>query len=291
MTARGADGGIRHLFRIMGAAPGRPRRIVLMSAMAALAAGCNATTGSDEGFEHAGSDAPVAAPEVADYHVGEPYEVAGRWYHPKEEPGYDSVGKASWYGQDFHGRRTASGEVYDMNALSAAHPTLPIPTYARVTNLDNDRSVVVRINDRGPFAHDREIDVSRRAAQLLDFTGNGTADVRVQYVGAAPRDGEKGWLTTTVRQDGDSATPTMIASRDVGTGAPEADGEAADPAPMPNARPMAGGASSRAGGDGARTALGLAPGFAPEPRTNVVAETFALFDSDGREHAGRAEYR
>jgi hypothetical protein len=84
------------------------------------------------------------------YRVGEPYEIAGTWYYPREEKSYNRVGKASWYGELFHGRRTANGEIYDMDRLSAAHPTLPLPSYARVTNLNNGRSVVVRVNDRGP---------------------------------------------------------------------------------------------------------------------------------------------
>lgn len=91
--------------------------------------------------------------------VGKPYKIAGRWYHPKEDPDYVGVGLASWYGDAFHGRKTANGEVYDMNMLSAAHPTMPLPSYARVTNYSNNRSVIVRVNDRGPFAHGREIDL------------------------------------------------------------------------------------------------------------------------------------
>lgn len=124
------------------------------------------------------------------YKVGSPYKIGGRTYRPAEQPGYDRVGVASWYGELFHGRYTANGEVYDMNALTAAHPTLPIPTYARVTNLQNNRSIVVRVNDRGPYAHDRIIDMSRRSAQALGFQRNGTAKVRVQYMGRAPLNGD-----------------------------------------------------------------------------------------------------
>lgn len=123
------------------------------------------------------------------YKVGTPYKIGGRTYRPSEQPAYNRVGVASWYGEMFHGRYTANGEIYDMNALTAAHPTLPIPTYARVTNLQNGRSIVVRVNDRGPYAHDRIIDMSRRSAQALDFQRNGTARVRVQYMGRAPLDG------------------------------------------------------------------------------------------------------
>lgn len=146
------------------------------------------------------------------YKVGTPYRVAGRWYHPKEDLDYDEVGLASWYGSDFHGRRTANGEIFDMTSLSAAHPTLPLPTYARVTNLENGRSVVVRVNDRGPFAHNRLIDLSHRTADVLGFKGQGTAKVRVQYVGIAPLEGNDGqWLTTTVRNDGEPVGPVMLA--------------------------------------------------------------------------------
>ena len=94
------------------------------------------------------------------YKVGRPYHVAGRWYHPRENPNYDRVGTASWYGTAFHGRRTSNGEIYDMYALTAGHPTLPMPSYAYVTNLQNGRTVLVRVNDRGPYAKDRLIDLS-----------------------------------------------------------------------------------------------------------------------------------
>lgn len=123
------------------------------------------------------------------YKVGNPYQIAGRWYTPREDRNYDRVGVASWYGELFHGRYTANGEIYDMNALTAAHPTLPLPTYARVTNIQNRRSIVVRVNDRGPYASNRIIDMSRRSAQALGFQRNGTARVRVQYLGLAPLDG------------------------------------------------------------------------------------------------------
>lgn len=119
------------------------------------------------------------------YKVGAPYKVGGRWYYPKEDYGYDRKGIASWYGDKFHGRRTANGERFDMNLLSAAHPTLPMPWLVRVTNLENGRSVVVRVNDRGPFARGRLIDLSRRAAEVLGFRKKGVARVRVQALGPA----------------------------------------------------------------------------------------------------------
>ncbi|MBL4667254.1 MAG: septal ring lytic transglycosylase RlpA family protein [Sneathiella sp.] len=112
--------------------------------------------------------------------VGKPYQIKGLWYYPKVDPGYNKTGIASWYGDPFHGRKTANGETYDMNLMTAAHKTLPMPTEVRVTNLENGRSIVVTVNDRGPFVHGRIIDLSRRAAQLLGVIQKGTARVRVE---------------------------------------------------------------------------------------------------------------
>ncbi|MFC2953159.1 septal ring lytic transglycosylase RlpA family protein [Marinicaulis aureus] len=120
------------------------------------------------------------------YKVGKPYKVKGKTYYPAEDPNYSKVGVASWYGSQFHGRLTANGEIFDMNRLSAAHTTLPLPSMVEVTNLENGRSVVVRLNDRGPFVGDRIIDMSREAARELGFEEQGTARVRVRYAGRAP---------------------------------------------------------------------------------------------------------
>ncbi|MGE0742930.1 MAG: septal ring lytic transglycosylase RlpA family protein [Hyphomonadaceae bacterium] len=119
--------------------------------------------------------------------VGPPYEAAGRWYVPTPEPGYAQTGVASWYGPTFHGQRTASGETFDQEALTAAHPTLPIPSLVQVTNLENGREIIVRVNDRGPFVGDRLIDLSRRGAEVLGFEREGQARVHVRYLGPAPR--------------------------------------------------------------------------------------------------------
>lgn len=119
--------------------------------------------------------------------VGAPYQVNGRWYAPAAEPGYAETGKASWYGDDFHGKPTANGEKFDKTALTAAHPTLPIPSLVQVTNLENGREVIVRVNDRGPFVQGRLIDVSHAAADVLGFTANGSARVHVRYLGPAPK--------------------------------------------------------------------------------------------------------
>jgi rare lipoprotein A (peptidoglycan hydrolase) len=124
------------------------------------------------------------------YKLGDPYLAGGKWYVPVNDKSYDEVGLASWYGDFFHGRRTANGEIYDMAALTAAHPTLPLPTYATVTNLANNRTVVVRINDRGPYHDGRIIDLSHKAAELLGFYGHGTAAVRVRYFAPAPLNGD-----------------------------------------------------------------------------------------------------
>lgn len=119
--------------------------------------------------------------------VGPPYEANGRWYVPTPEPGYAQTGMASWYGPTFHGQRTASGETFDQEALTAAHPTLPIPSLVQVTNLENGREIIVRVNDRGPFVGDRLIDLSRRSAEVLGFETAGQARVHVRYLGPAPR--------------------------------------------------------------------------------------------------------
>jgi rare lipoprotein A len=148
------------------------------------------------------------------YRVGKPYQVAGRTYVPEENTNYEAEGIASWYGDVFHGRLTANGEVFDMNSVSAAHPTLPIPSYVRVTNLKNNRSLIVRVNDRGPYHENRVIDVSVRAAKLLGFHQYGVTRVRVEYVGRASLNGsddEK--LAATLRHGTPAPGPaTMVAA-------------------------------------------------------------------------------
>ncbi|WP_425494041.1 septal ring lytic transglycosylase RlpA family protein [Hoeflea alexandrii] len=146
--------------------------------------------------------------------MGKPYRVRGKWYTPKEDPNYDKAGLASWYGPNFHGRLTANGEIYDQFHLSAAHPTFPLPSYARVTNKKNGNSVIVRVNDRGPFAHGRIIDLSNKAAQLLDMKHEGVAAVRVQYVGRAPVEGDDTRYLMASYQPGGSDAPAggVIAS-------------------------------------------------------------------------------
>jgi rare lipoprotein A len=183
-----------------------PRRIFMM-ALAGCAAGLGGCAQQPQ-FQHLAANSkeyfpsskygPASQRVVADgepvphgggaYMVGKPYSVAGHTYYPSEKR-YAAVGLVSWYGDAFHGRRTANGEVYDRDGITAAHPTMPLPCYARVTNLYNHRSIIVRVNDRGPFAANRIMDVSRKTAEALDFREIGTAKVKVEYIGTASLDG------------------------------------------------------------------------------------------------------
>lgn len=122
------------------------------------------------------------------YKVGQPYEIRGQWFYPREDWNYDRTGVASWYGKNFHGRPTANGETYNMFGMTAAHPTLPLPVNVEVTNLRNGKKTILRVNDRGPFARGRILDVSWRAAEVLGFREDGTAPVRVKILGRASLD-------------------------------------------------------------------------------------------------------
>ena len=155
-------------------------RMALAVSAILLAAACTTSSGGRAG--------PSGSPH---YKVGKPYKINGRWYRPSEDPSYDRRGVASWYGDDFHGRPTANGEIFDMRRMTAAHTTLPMPSLVEVTNLENGRQAVVRVNDRGPFAHNRIIDLSRAAARALGFERKGLAKVRVRYLAPAPLPGEK----------------------------------------------------------------------------------------------------
>ncbi len=149
------------------------RNLPILCIGALLASGC-ATTSPHR--------SAVNPSERGYYKIGQPYEIDGVIYTPAEDWDYDETGIASWYGPDFHGKRTANGELYDMNQVTAAHKTLPMPCLVRVTNLDNGRQIIVRVNDRGPYARGRILDLSRRGAQLLGFERTGTAKVRVQIM-------------------------------------------------------------------------------------------------------------
>ncbi|WP_374450080.1 septal ring lytic transglycosylase RlpA family protein [Stella sp.] len=154
-------------------------RIAAAGLLALLVGACASTPP-----ETAGPSTATKGSARGVYKVGNPYQIGGVWYYPKEDYEYRETGIASWYGPDFHGKATANGEVYDMNDLTAAHRTLPLPSVVRVTNLENGRSMTLRVNDRGPFARGRIIDVSRRGAQLLGFDRQGTAKVRVEIMAA-----------------------------------------------------------------------------------------------------------
>ena len=211
-----------------GAAPSirRVRTLAVLSALVAVA-GCGSvdSLGSkiDPIWGVSTSPRVIAEGEPVPrggggYKVGKPYTIGGRTYVPAENPNYVAEGQASWYGKDFHGRKTANGEIFDMASISAAHKTLPMPSYVRVTNLSNDRSIVVRVNNRGPYVGDRLIDVSYKTAELLGFAKNGVARVRVQYLGRAPLDDDDDIkLASTLRTDGTPAdliegSPVRVAS-------------------------------------------------------------------------------
>jgi rare lipoprotein A len=174
------------------------------------------------------------------YRVGKPYTVGGRVYVPEEDVNYREEGLASWYGDDFHGRLTANGEVFDMASLTAAHPTLPMPCYARVTNLSNGKSLIVRVNDRGPYHGNRLIDVSNKAAELLEFKGNGVAHVRVEYVGRAPLEGsDDRQLMATLRTGVPAPSPSLVRVASARAFVPEALSRRAirGEVPVPEGRP------------------------------------------------------
>ncbi|MET3590293.1 rare lipoprotein A [Bartonella silvatica] len=145
--------------------------------------------------------------------VGKPYQIKGKWYYPQNDPNYKRVGEASWYGSDFHGRLTANGEIYDMNLLTAAHPTMPLPSYARVTNLKNGSSIVVRVNDRGPFMKDRIIDLSKQAAQILGYANAGVTSVKVEYISEAPVGYyDSAYLMASYTSGNNTSSPLILAN-------------------------------------------------------------------------------
>ncbi|HLO78437.1 MAG TPA: septal ring lytic transglycosylase RlpA family protein [Magnetospirillum sp.] len=189
----------------------RGGRVAALLLSTALLSGCAEANlfGHIAKKANTGEEAPsVASSAAPTYKVGKPYQVGGVWYYPREDFDYDETGIASWYGPDFHAKMTANGETFDQNAVTAAHKTLPMPSVARVTNLENGRSIVVRVNDRGPFVNGRIIDLSRRAAQLLGFEGSGTAKVRVQVLsdesrvlaGKLKRDGNEPQVAAAPRE-------------------------------------------------------------------------------------------
>lgn len=200
-------------------------------ASASLLAGC----ASNPAVQRTASDDPnlrvervvgpndKVAPGGGRAQIGKPYTIGGRTYVPREDPTLDQVGLASWYGGDFHhGTKTANGEVFDRHTISAAHTTMPLPAYARVTSLATGRSIIVRVNDRGPYAANRIIDLSERTAQLLDIKNRGVSKVRVQYVGRAGLAGsDQRVLAATLRGPGlapGQDERTLLASADIQAG-------------------------------------------------------------------------
>jgi len=173
------------------------------------------------------------------YRIGKPYVVAGVTYVPEENPHYRAEGLASYYGPDFHGRRTANGEVFDMESLSAAHPTLPIPCYVRVTNLANHKSVIVRVNDRGPYHDNRLIDVSMKTAHVLGFHQFGVARVRVEFVGPASLDGsDDRMLMATYREGEPAPAPSRVMLASARPFLPQTQAPILADVPLPMSRPF-----------------------------------------------------
>jgi len=197
----------------------RAAQLVALGAACLALANCSSSSRLDPKYGVSASARTVESGEPVPkgggvYRVGKPYTIAGRVYVPEENVNYSAVGMASFYGNDFHGRFTANGEIFDMESISAAHPTLPLPSYVRVTNLSNRKSIVVRVNDRGPYVGDRIIDLSVKTAKLLGFYGHGLAKVKVEYVGRAPlgsSDDRK--LMATLREGVPAdASPVQIAA-------------------------------------------------------------------------------
>lgn len=193
---------------------GRSTRVLIVVAGGLLLANCSANSRLDPKWGVAASprvieDGQPVPKGGGRYRVGKPYTVAGRTYVPEEDVNYKAEGFASWYGSDFHGRYTANGEIFDKESISAAHPTMPLPSYARVTNLRNKKSIIVRVNDRGPYVGNRVIDLSSRVAHLLEFQGHGVTKVRVEYVGRAPLAGSDDRKLVATLRDGNAPAPKV----------------------------------------------------------------------------------
>ncbi|TVR07906.1 MAG: septal ring lytic transglycosylase RlpA family protein [Salinarimonadaceae bacterium] len=263
-----------------------PVRVAVVAVLGVLTANCSfqvADSKVDPKYGVAPSERVVAegapVPRVRGRAmVGRPYTIAGRRYVPRVDEDYSREGLASWYGPGFHGRRTANGEVFDKHSVTAAHTTMPLPSYARVTNLVNNRSMIVRVNDRGPFHGNRVIDVSQSVAEALDFRHRGVQRVRVDYVGPASTKGsDDRILISTLRSDGMLAqlpdggtTPsTMVASAQPPASArsPVAPRTAPAAPVVASAAPPAAYAGARGSSRGpmALNALAPAPGAAGQP--------------------------
>lgn len=165
------------------------RSVIVLAALLVLSACASSGSGGGRGGVLPNDIPSIGDPAPFVSGTMRPYTIRGRTYRPSEQPGYDETGQASWYGQYHHGRSTSTGERFDMNALTAAHKTLPLPSMVEVTNPTNGRRVLLRVNDRGPFVDNRIIDLSRGAAEALGLVNQGVGEVRVRYAGRAPRSG------------------------------------------------------------------------------------------------------
>ena len=197
----------------MGTGRGVLARVLVLSATGLVLANCGGGKLSKIDPKYGVSPSPRVVAEGAPVpkgggfeKVGQPYVIAGQVYTPRDMSHYSAVGMASWYGSQFHGRVTANGEVFDTDSVTAAHPTMPLPSYIRVTNIGNGRSIIARVNDRGPFHSTRLIDVSERVAEALSFRRSGTAKVKVDYIGRAPTEGsDDATLMASLQTDGSPA--------------------------------------------------------------------------------------
>ena len=235
------------------------RQTCAVVALGVLAAGC-ASADREQGV--------TVPPNAGVYKVGNPYQIGDTWYYPREQPDYDETGVASWYGPTFYGHPTADGEIYDAQALTAAHRTLPLPVNVRVTNLENGKSLIVRVNDRGPFAKGRIIDVSERAAKLLGFYDSGTAKVRVTYVARAD-------LPNGTPQPFGAGTPTAVVEAVPAAPTQKVDTSALDVIP---------GAADCAAGGGRRCSRRAGPAARHRCRSRRVAERTGGQGSRTRRH-------
>ncbi|MBK1666378.1 hypothetical protein CKO10_18245, partial [Rhodospirillum rubrum] len=230
-----------------------PLGLLLISAAALALSGC-AETGL--AFNTAKQIGGRGDSGKGSYKIGEPYQIGGKWYYPKEDYSYSQTGTASWYGRDFHGKRTANGETFDMNRLTAAHTTLPLPSIVRVTNLGNGRSVTVRVNDRGPFVGERLIDMSRASARALGFEAQGTARVRVQILAQESQVAKR-----------EAMGGEMLYAGDAPVSAPRGAVERVAMSDLP-----ASGGSSYAASGGSRRSVVVAPGSSLRQATPTGAE-------------------
>ncbi|WP_417668566.1 septal ring lytic transglycosylase RlpA family protein [Roseibium sp.] len=260
------------------------RNTILVMATTAFLAACGSTPEPKSKFSPKkygvkGSPKVVAAGKPVPkgggrYVVGKKYKIAGKWYYPKHEPNYKKTGLASWYGPTFHGRQTANGEIFDRNGLTAAHTTMPLPSYARVTNLANGKSMVVRVNDRGPFHGNRVIDLSERVATLLGTKDKGVGKVKVEYLGKARMDGQdERYLMASLSGPGSVAPGGTLPGTLFAQANPVTPvfGPAPAPAPRPYTQPTLVASANPAAGASFQVAFDPAIAFEASSRTIQVA--------------------